>query len=224
MKKVLYFLCTSNSARSQIAEGLAKYYLGDEYDIYSAGIEVGVVNPYAVQVMDEIGIDISDQTSKVIDVRLFQSADIVVTLCKDAYERCPNVPPRSKHIHWGLEDPAKVVGTDEEIHAAFVKTRDSLHELIKAYVKDGITEDTNFINREDTFYPQRDNFGAVMREIREENGLSLEDAAEKIGVNVNFLKRAESDEAVPSKYFVHAFADVMKESYDEVLDRLYVVG
>ncbi|UUX35517.1 helix-turn-helix transcriptional regulator [Fundicoccus culcitae] len=63
-----------------------------------------------------------------------------------------------------------------------------------------------------------------MREIREENGLSLEDAAEKIGVNVNFLKRAESDEAVPSKYFVHAFADVMKESYDEVLDRLYVVG
>lgn len=223
MKKVVYFLCTSNSARSQIAEGLAKHYLGDEYDIHSAGIEVGTVNPYAVQVMDEIGIDISDQWSKTIDVRLFQSADIVVTLCKDAYERCPNVPPRSKHIHWGLEDPAKVVGTEEEIHAAFVKTRDTLHELIKSYAVDGITESTAFIDREDTFYAQKDNFGEELRAIREENGLSLEDVAEKIGVNVNFFKRAEAGEAVPSKYFVHHFAGLMKESYDEVLARLYVV-
>src|SRR5690554_253383 len=88
-KPIIYFLCTGNSCRSQMAEGFGRKYLGDKYDIHSAGIEAHGVNPNAVKVMKEVGIDISNQKSKTIDSELLNRADYVITLCGDAEDACP---------------------------------------------------------------------------------------------------------------------------------------
>ena len=101
-KKTLYFLCTGNSCRSQMAEGWGKKYLGEEWQVLSAGIEAHGVNPSAVKAMNEAGVDISTQTSDIIDQEILNNADFVVTLCGDAADKCPMTPAHVKRAHWGL--------------------------------------------------------------------------------------------------------------------------
>lgn len=122
----IYFLCTGNSCRSQIAEGFAKKYLADSWEIRSAGVEIHGLNPKAVKVMSEAGIDISNQTSDLIDLDYFNCSDIIITLCGDAADKCPMIPNKSTHFHWDLADPAKASGTEEEINKAFQNTRDEI--------------------------------------------------------------------------------------------------
>jgi arsenate reductase len=130
-KKMIYFLCTGNSCRSQMAEGFGRQFLPNEYLALSAGIESHGVNPKAVQVMAESGIDISRQTSKVIDPKILNNAYLVVTLCDDAEERCPVTPPQVKREHWGFPDPAKATGTDEQKLAVFRSVRDGIAAKVK---------------------------------------------------------------------------------------------
>lgn len=132
-KKSIYFLCTGNSCRSQMAEGWAKRFLADEWNVYSAGIEAHGLNPSAVKAMNEVGIDLSNQTSDIIDRDLLNNADFVVTLCGDAADKCPTTPPHVKRAHWGFEDPAKAEGTEEEKWAFFQRVRDEIAERIKQF-------------------------------------------------------------------------------------------
>ncbi|GAF20607.1 MULTISPECIES: arsenate reductase (thioredoxin) [Shouchella] len=137
MKKTIYFLCTGNSCRSQMAEGWAKYYLQDEWDVYSAGIEAHGLNPNAVKAMEEVEVDISNQTSDMIDNTLLNNADFVVTLCGDAADKCPMTPPHVKRAHWGFDDPAKAEGSEEERWAVFQRVRDEIGLRIKAFKETG---------------------------------------------------------------------------------------
>lgn len=134
-KKTLYFLCTGNSCRSQMAEGWGKQYLSDEWNVLSAGIEAHGLNPNAVKAMAEVGIDISNQTSDIIDNDILMNADFVVTLCGDAADKCPVTPPHVKRAHWGFDDPAKATGTDEEKWAVFQRVRDEIEARIKRFAE-----------------------------------------------------------------------------------------
>lgn len=136
-KKTIYFLCTGNSCRSQMAEGWAKQYLGGTWNVYSAGIEAHGLNPKAVQAMSEVGIDITGQTSDMIDSNLLNNADLVITLCGDAADKCPTTPPKVMREHWGFDDPAKAQGTDEEKWAVFQRVRDQIGERIKQFAESG---------------------------------------------------------------------------------------
>lgn len=130
-RKIIYFLCTGNSCRSQMAEGLAKNYLSNEWDVYSAGTHAHGLDPNAVKAMKEIGIDISRQTSDVIDTDILNRAQIVVTLCGDALDNCPVVPPHVKHVHWGFDDPA---GKD---WSEFQRVRDEIGARLKQFGESG---------------------------------------------------------------------------------------
>lgn len=136
-KKSIYFLCTGNSCRSQMAEGWAKKILGDEWEVKSAGIEAHGLNPKAVQAMKEISIDISDQTSDIIDPKILNNADLAVTLCGDAADKCPMTPPQVRREHWGFDDPAKAEGTEEEKWQVFQRVRDQIGERIKQFAETG---------------------------------------------------------------------------------------
>lgn len=130
MQKI-YFLCTGNSCRSQMAEGYGHALLPrDQFEIKSAGIETHGLNPQAVAVMAEDGVDISRQTSDLLDATYLQAADLIITLCGDAKDKCPAIPPAASQLHWDLQDPAQAQGSEAEILAAFRETRD----LIKAHV------------------------------------------------------------------------------------------
>ncbi|MBA4538724.1 arsenate reductase (thioredoxin) [Bacillus aquiflavi] len=135
-KKVIYFLCTGNSCRSQMAEGFAKQYLKDRFEVYSAGIEAQGLNKMAVKAMEEIGLDISKQTSTTIDDDILNKADYVITLCGDADEHCPMTPPCVKKWHWGFDDPAKAQGTEAEKWAVFQRVRDEIGVKIKKFAKE----------------------------------------------------------------------------------------
>lgn len=135
-RKILYFLCTGNSARSQMAEGFAKKYLGfDAWEVRSAGIEQHGLNPLATEVMAEVGVDISNQRSNLIDTSLMNNAEYVITLCDDARARCPSTPPEVNSLHWGFEDPAAVQGTKEEKLVAFRRVRDQIDTRIQEFVE-----------------------------------------------------------------------------------------
>lgn len=136
-KKTIYFLCTGNSCRSQMAEGWAKQHLGSSWNVYSAGIEAHGLNPNAVRAMNEVGVDISHQTSDVVDPEILNQADMVVTLCGDAANKCPVTPPTVKRVHWGFDDPAKAQGTDEEKWAVFQKVRDEIGDRILKFAVSG---------------------------------------------------------------------------------------
>jgi arsenate reductase (thioredoxin) len=136
-KKTLYFLCTGNSCRSQIAEGFGKKYLGEEYEVYSAGIEAHGLNPSAVKAMKELDIDISKQTSDIIDPEILNKADYVITLCGDANDKCPITPSHVTRWHWGFDDPAKAEGTEEEKWAVFQRIRDEIGQRIKKFAEEG---------------------------------------------------------------------------------------
>ena len=126
------FVCTGNSCRSQMAEGWARQIAGDRWDVYSAGLEAHGLNPRAVQVMAEAGVDISRQTSKTLDFDRYLEQQVIVTLCGDANERCPIAPPTARvRRHWDLPDPAKATGTEEDILAKFRSVRDDIRRRIE---------------------------------------------------------------------------------------------
>ncbi|BAI80912.1 arsenate reductase (glutaredoxin) [Deferribacter desulfuricans SSM1] len=131
MKKKLLFLCTGNSCRSQMAEGYGKIFLGDKYEVYSAGIEKHGLNPNMVKVMKEDGVDVSNQYSKTLNDLVDIDFDVVVTVCGDAHETCPMYLKKAKIIHKGFKDPAKAKGTEEEILKVFREVRDQIKDYIK---------------------------------------------------------------------------------------------
>ncbi len=131
MNPKILFLCTHNSARSQLAEGIMRHLAGDRFDVYSAGTVVTGVNPNVVMVLGEKGIEIAGQYSKHIDDLKEIEFDYIVTVCDRAKSACPVLPGNGKKIHWGLKDPGEVTGSDEEILNAFRETRDLLFGLIK---------------------------------------------------------------------------------------------
>ena len=130
MKKVL-FLCTGNSCRSQMAEGLVNCYLGNEWRAYSAGTDpAGYVHPLAVRAMSELGIDISCQRSKSADELQGTQFDMVITVCDDAAENCPVWLGGGRKVHVGFEDPARATGSEEERLAVFRRVRDEIRREI----------------------------------------------------------------------------------------------
>ncbi len=132
MKKRVLFLCTANSSRSQMAEGLINHFLGDKIAAFSAGTEATYVNPAAIEAMKEIDIDISGHQSKNLAVFDGQNFDYVITLCGSANETCPLYIGGTKKIHIGFDDPAKAQGTEEEILYEFRRVRDDLKEKLTA--------------------------------------------------------------------------------------------
>jgi arsenate reductase len=120
-----------------MAEGWAKKLLGEEWEIRSAGIEAHGLNPNAVKAMKEVGIDISDQKSELIDLEYLNNATLAVTLCGDAADRCPVTPPHVRREHWGFDDPAKAEGPETEKWAVFQRVRDEIGERIKQFAETG---------------------------------------------------------------------------------------
>lgn len=135
MLKVM-FLCTGNSCRSQMAEGFARELGMGLIEAHSAGLSPQGVNPRAIAVMKEIGIDISNQASKSIDDELLNTMDIVITLCDNAAEACPWAPPAIKRLHWPLEDPANATGTDVEVMKEFRKARDEIEQKVRKFIEE----------------------------------------------------------------------------------------
>ena len=125
------FVCTGNSARSQMAEGWARYLSQGKWEVHSAGVQPKGVNPHAIAAMQEIGIDISQQKSKNLDYELMGQMDVIVTLCDSAKESCPVTLPKVKTFHWSLSDPAGFTGTDEQKKQFFRTVRDEIRERIK---------------------------------------------------------------------------------------------
>ncbi|RXZ83198.1 arsenate reductase (thioredoxin) [Paenibacillaceae bacterium] len=134
-KPLVYFLCTGNSCRSQMADGFLRALGSDKYEVRSAGLEAHGLNPRAIQVMSEAGIDISSHSSDVIDPELLNRAHYVITLCGHADEHCPVI--MNKNVikwHWGFDDPAKATGTEEEILDQFRAVRDAIKQRIEQFV------------------------------------------------------------------------------------------
>lgn len=131
----ILFVCTGNSARSQMAEGLARS-LAPGIEAHSAGLDPRGVNPYAVEVMTERGIDISGQRSKFLDETLAWKMDRVITLCGDAAESCPAFPPVVRVHHWPFEDPAKAEGSPDEVRAVFRKVRDEIEARLRGFLEE----------------------------------------------------------------------------------------
>ena len=127
----MLFVCTHNSARSQMAEAFLRELAGDRFDVESAGTEARGVHPMAVQAMAEKGIDISLQKSKTVDRFLDQRFDLVITVCDDAAEACPVFPNAKERRHWSFRDPSAVIGDAEQRFAAFVSVRDAIRERIE---------------------------------------------------------------------------------------------
>jgi arsenate reductase (thioredoxin) len=124
-------LCTHNSARSQMAEGLLRHLAGDHFEAMSAGTEATHVRPLAIRAMKEIGIDISGQESKTLERYLEEPLDHVITVCDDANEACPFFPGAQGRLHWSFEDPSKAEGTEEERLAVFRSVRNRISQRIE---------------------------------------------------------------------------------------------
>jgi arsenate reductase len=137
-KKLVYFLCTGNSCRSQMADGFLKVLGSDRYEVRSAGLEAHGLNPRAVQIMKEAGVDISGYTSDVIDPEILARADYIITLCGHADEHCPVVAnPKAVRWHWGFDDPAKATGTEEEIMDQFRAVREAIKNRMGTFLSEG---------------------------------------------------------------------------------------
>ncbi|MEE8298914.1 MAG: arsenate reductase ArsC [Thermodesulfobacteriota bacterium] len=130
-KRRVLFLCTHNSARSQMAEGILRNLYGDKFEVFSAGTEPSRVNPYAIRAMQEIGIDISENTSKSIEGFQEMNIDYVVTVCDHAKKSCPTFPGAKHNIHKGFIDPSKFGGKDKEILLGFIQIRDEIRSWIQ---------------------------------------------------------------------------------------------
>ena len=130
MKERVLILCTGNSARSQMAEGLLREMAGDRFDVYSAGSKPSVVNPLAIEAMHEIGIDISRHRSKHLDIFRAQPFDYVITVCDQAAETCPTFPGKATRLHWSFPDPALAQGSHDEKLAVFRDVRDRIQQTL----------------------------------------------------------------------------------------------
>ncbi|WP_176028461.1 arsenate reductase ArsC [Aquimarina sp. TRL1] len=138
MKKILV-LCTGNSCRSQMAEGYLRHFAKEATTIYSAGVETHGVNPRAISIMKEDGIDISSHTSNNLDEYLDITFDYILTVCDNAKERCPFFPGKAERFHYNFFDPSKITGTEEEIHKAFEKTRNEIKTYCDNFIEDNVT-------------------------------------------------------------------------------------
>jgi arsenate reductase (thioredoxin) len=130
-KPRVLFLCTHNSARSQMAEGLLRHLSGDGFEAMSAGTEATHVRPLAVRAMEEVGIDISGQESKTLERYLGEPFDYVITVCDDANEACPLFPGAKSRLHWSLPDPSQAGGSEEDRLAVFRSVRNELRSRIE---------------------------------------------------------------------------------------------
>ncbi len=139
MERVL-ILCTANSARSQMAEGLLKAIAGDRLEVHSAGTKPGTVRPEAISVLRELGIDISQNRSKHVDEFAGENFDCVITVCDNARETCPIYPGHGKRVHHSFDDPAAVQGSDEERLDAFRRVRDDIARYLKEFYFSGATK------------------------------------------------------------------------------------
>ena len=137
MKKILV-LCTGNSCRSQIAEGYLRLFAGNKAEVFSAGVETHGVNPRAIQVMKEDGIDISHHTSNNVREYMNIDFDYVITVCDNAKERCPYFPSKAKQLHYNFPDPAKATGTEEQIMNQFRSVRDQIKEYCKNFTEENL--------------------------------------------------------------------------------------
>lgn len=137
----ILFLCTGNACRSQIAEGWARHLGGNTVEVQSAGIEAHGKNPRAITVMQQAGIDISQQESTRVTPEMLATADLLVTVCGHADEHCPTLPPGINKVHWPLEDPAKATGSEAEIMQVFSATRDDIRLRVQDLL-DNLPEDT----------------------------------------------------------------------------------
>jgi arsenate reductase len=131
-RRRVLFVCTHNSARSQMAEGFLRAYGGDRFEAASAGTETRGVHPFAIQAMAEVGIDIGAHESKTIDRYLAEPFDVVITVCDDAAETCPVFPNAAERRHWSFPDPSAVVGDEETQFAVYAEVRDAIRERIEA--------------------------------------------------------------------------------------------
>lgn len=131
MKNTILFICTHNSARSQMAEGLVNHFWKERYQAFSAGTQPGTVNPYAIKVMKEQGIDISKARSKNAGKFIGKGFDLVVTVCDSAKETCPFFPGAKEYLHKGFPDPSPAQGNEDEVMTVFRKTRDDIYSWLQ---------------------------------------------------------------------------------------------
>ncbi len=134
MKQSVLFLCTGNSCRSQMAEGWLRHLAGDRFDVASAGTHPVGLNPMAVEVMKEVGVDISSHHSKNMEEFKDQAFDVVITVCDQAKESCPLFPHARSLLHWSFEDPASATGTKEEQLKVFRRIRDQIVRRLQAFI------------------------------------------------------------------------------------------
>ena len=130
-KQRVLFLCTHNSARSQMAEGLLRHLAGDRFEAFSAGTEATHVRPLAIRAMADLGVDVSRQESKTLDRYLGESFDAVITVCDQAAEACPVFPGARRRLHWSFPDPSKAQGTEAEQLAVYRTVRDDIRQRIE---------------------------------------------------------------------------------------------
>lgn len=135
MKQRVLFLCTHNSARSQMAEGLLRAIAGDRFEVASAGIEATHVRPLAVKAMAELGIDLNGHTSKTLDRFLRKSWDVVITVCDSANESCPVFPAAAIRLHWSFPDPSRAAGTEDQQLAVFRDVRDAIKSRLEDWLR-----------------------------------------------------------------------------------------
>jgi arsenate reductase len=133
-KKRVLILCTGNSARSQMAEGLLRHLGGAGFEVESAGVEPSYVRPQAIAAMREVGIDISGHRSKSVDEFAGQEFDYVITVCDNARERCPLFAGKAERLHWSFDDPATAAGDEESVLAVFRRVRDEIADRLRAFV------------------------------------------------------------------------------------------
>jgi arsenate reductase (thioredoxin) len=136
-KTKVIFICTHNSARSQMAEAFLTKYAGDRFEIYSGGYNPQPIHPYTLEVMQELGYDLSKQQSKDLwQLAKNQHFGIIITVCKKTEEDCPTIPGTSTRLYWNIDDPAALEGTDEAKLGKFRAVRDQIHEQIKNFLKE----------------------------------------------------------------------------------------
>jgi len=132
-KERVLILCTGNSARSQMAEGLLRHDAGDRFEVVSAGVEPSQVRTQAIEAMCEVGIDISGHRSKSVDEFAGQEFDYVITVCDNANERCPIFPGNTERIHWSFDDPAAAEGDEDRGLAVFRRVRDEIRQRLRVF-------------------------------------------------------------------------------------------
>ncbi len=142
MKKTVLFLCTGNSCRSQMAEGLLRHLAGDRFDVSSAGTQPVGLNPGAVEAMSELGIDISSHRSKHLREFLDGRFDFVITVCDRAKETCPVFPAASSQLHWSFEDPSAAQGSADKRQVVFRRVRDEIAAYVRRFLKEAKCDGT----------------------------------------------------------------------------------